>query len=157
MKQDIGKQGAQRLGLIGLEIAMIVLVCFLFAGSPPPGVNEAHYLAKAKQYWEPSWCPGDPFLESADAHLVFYWSFGWLTKLFSLTTCAWIGRFLTWALLAWAWRRLSWTIWPKQWMGLIFGKKLVIPPRCRRNFADETVPRSASMLEYGTSIDIASE
>ncbi len=119
MKQDIGKQGAQRLGLIGLEIAMIVLVCFLFAGSPPPGVNEAHYLAKAKQYWEPSWCPGDPFLESADAHLVFYWSFGWLTKLFSLTTCAWIGRFLTWALLAWAWRRLSWTIWPKQWMGLI--------------------------------------
>jgi len=94
------------------EIVLIFLLMFLFAGWPPPDVNEAHYLAKAKHYWQPDWCAGDHFLESADAHLVFYWTFGWLTLLFSLPTVAWIGRLATWSLLAWSWRRLSYTAVP---------------------------------------------
>ncbi len=92
---------------VAVEIALIVLLFFVLAGTPPPDVNEAHYLAKAKHYWNPQWCSGDLFLESADAHLTFYWTFGWLTRFASLTTVAWVGRFLTWGLLAWGWQRLS--------------------------------------------------
>ncbi len=38
-----------------LEVAAIVTLFFLVAGCPPPDVNEAHYLAKAKHYWNPDW------------------------------------------------------------------------------------------------------
>ena len=90
-----------------LEIVWIVLIFFLFAGSPPPDAGESHYLVKAKHYWDPAWCAGDLFLESRDAHLTYYWTFGWLTRWFSLDASAWIGRLVTWGLLAWSWRRLS--------------------------------------------------
>ena len=42
-----------------LEIGLIFLLFFLYAGWLPPDVNEAHYLAKAKHYWQPQWCAGD--------------------------------------------------------------------------------------------------
>lgn len=86
------------------EVAMIVLLCYLYAGSPPPGKNEPHYLGKAKNYWQPEWCEGDFFYESADAHEVFFWTFGWITNYFSLDASAWIGRFLVWFLFALSWR-----------------------------------------------------
>lgn len=89
-----------------LEIALIVVVCFVHGGAPPPQVNESHYLPKAKHYWQPDWVAGDPFLESADAHVVFYWSIGWLTQFFSLPTTAWIGRCAAWVAFAWSWQRL---------------------------------------------------
>jgi hypothetical protein len=98
------------LRLAAFEIVWIVLIFFLFAGSPPPDVGESHYLVKAKHYWQPTWCAGDLFLESRDAHATFNWVFGWATKFCSLTATAWIGRGLTWLLLAWSWRRLSWAI-----------------------------------------------
>ena len=88
------------------ECLLIVGICYVFAGSPPPAVNEAHYLAKAKHYWQPEWCAGDFFLESADAHEVFFWSFGWLTQFLSLPATAWTGRLLVWLLFALSWRRL---------------------------------------------------
>ncbi len=96
----------------GIEIVLIFLLFFLFSGWPPPDVNEAHYLAKAKHYWTPEWCAGDSFLESSDAHLVFYWTFGWLTRWLSLPATAWVGRFLVWGLQAWSWQRLSRAIVP---------------------------------------------
>jgi hypothetical protein len=102
-----------------LEIGLILLLFFLYAGWLPPDVNEAHYLAKAKHYWQPQWCGGDHFLESADAHLVFYWTFGWLTLFLPLPTVAWLGRFLTWSLMAWSWRRLSFTVIPKPFASLL--------------------------------------
>lgn len=95
------------------EIGLIFLLFFLFAGGEPPGVNESHYLCKAKHYWNPAWCPDDFFLKSADAHATFYWTFGWLTRFTSLTATAWIGRAITWLLQAWAWRRLSAAITPR--------------------------------------------
>jgi hypothetical protein len=95
---------------VGLEIGLIFLLFFLIAGWLPPDVNEAHYLSKARHYWDPAWCPRDPFLNSADAHTVFYWTFGWLTCWLPLPAVAWIGRLLTWWLLAWAWRRLSFAL-----------------------------------------------
>lgn len=95
-----------------LEVLLIVLLFFLLAGWPPPDVNESHYLAKAKHYWNSAWCRGDHFLTSADAHLVFYWTLGWLTRWLPLPAVAWVGRFVTWSLLAWAWQRLSYAVVP---------------------------------------------
>ena len=94
------------------EITLMVVLFFVFAGTPPPDVNEAHYVAKAKHYWDPDWCPHDHFLNAADAHLMFYWAFGWLTLFFDLPSVTWIGRVITWVLLAWSWRRLSVVIVP---------------------------------------------
>ena len=86
-----------------LEVALLFLLLFVFAASPPPGDDEPHYLGKAKQYWNPDWLAGDFFLETPDAHVVFNWTVGWLTLLFSLNTVAWISRCAAWLLLAIAW------------------------------------------------------
>lgn len=96
-----------------------MLLCFLLAGTAPPNVNESHYLAKAKHYWNPTWCAGDLFLESADAHWTFYWTFGWLTQFMSLTAVAWVGRLLSWIMLAWSWRRLSHVIIPRRMFAVV--------------------------------------
>jgi hypothetical protein len=75
--------------------------------SPVPGVNEPHYLGKAKHFWDPEWCARDMFLRSADAHWAFVASFGALTRVFSLEQVAWIGRILVSGGLALAWVRLA--------------------------------------------------
>lgn len=100
----------RRAAMRWLEVALVFAVFFVAGSAPVPHSNEAHYLCKAKQAWQPDWCAGDMFLESADAHLAFYLTVGYLTKWFSLTTVAWIGRVMVWALLAWAWQRLSRTV-----------------------------------------------
>lgn len=92
------------------EVLLIFLIFFIHAAWPVPDVNEAHYLSKARHYWNPDWCQRDFFCTSADAHEVFYWTFGWLTLWLPLPAVAWTGRLLTWGLLAWAWRRLSTTL-----------------------------------------------
>jgi hypothetical protein len=102
-----------------LEAALIFGLFYVYAGTAVPDRNESHYLAKARHYWDPSWCPGDQFLESADAHLVFYWTFGWITLLFPLPAVAWIGRIGTWALLAITWQRLSYTLVPRRMASLL--------------------------------------
>jgi hypothetical protein len=100
--------------LRAFETALIFGVYFVVAGGEPPGESESHYLAKAKHYWNPEWCRDDLFLNSADAHAVFYWTLGWLTLFFSLPASAWIGRCFVWLLQAWAWQRLSWAILPRR-------------------------------------------
>jgi hypothetical protein len=101
------------------EILWIFLIFFLVAGGQPPDVGEAHYLAKAKHYWNPAWCAGDLFLESRDAHWTFYWAFGWVTRFVSLPASAWIGRVVIWGLLAWSWQRLSWAVVPRPLWSLL--------------------------------------
>ena len=105
-EQSIEQRRSDRRWAI-IETLLIFLLLAALGSTPPPAVNEAHYLAKAKHYWDPSWCRGDVFLESADAHLVFYWTVGWLTFFLPLPAVAWVGRIVTWLLLAWSWRRLS--------------------------------------------------
>src|SRR5262245_62161222 len=95
------------------EVVWLLLLFYLYAGSPPPDAGESHYLVKAKHYWNPAWCPLDLFLNSQDAHFSYYWAFGWLTRHFSLETTVWIGRLATWLLLAVSWRRLSFAIVPR--------------------------------------------
>jgi hypothetical protein len=102
-----------------LEVMLIFGVFFLHGAWPVPDVNETHYLSKAKHYWNPDWCRNDFFLNTPDAHEVFCWTVGWVTRWLSLGATAWLGRLLTWALLAWSWRRLSWAILPANWLAVL--------------------------------------
>src|SRR5690606_28585408 len=77
-------------------------------------------------YWNPDWLAGDVFLESADAHIVFYWTFGWLTLLLPLHAAAVVGRLLTWVLLAWSWRRLSWQLVPRPFCSILTAALLAV-------------------------------
>jgi hypothetical protein len=112
---DTSKSAARlRAHLLAVgEVVAIVAVFWLLAGWPPPDPNEAHYLCKAKHFWDPSWIPDDFFLDSHDTHWVFYVTCGWLTKILSLPATAWVGRLLSWTLLAIGWRRLSWALVPR--------------------------------------------
>jgi hypothetical protein len=111
---------------IAIELLLIFAVFFLHGAWPVPDVNEPHYLSKAKHYWDTSWCANDFFVNTADAHQVFYWTFGWLTRFFTLDQTAWIGRLVTWALLAWAWRRLSWAALPRAWLAVLSAELFVL-------------------------------
>lgn len=106
----------------------VLLVWLVFAADgtwPIPDVNEAHYLTKAKHFWNPEWCSRDLFLESTDSHVAFYWTFGYLTHVMPLPTAALIGRLLQWGLLAWGWRRLSYALVPKFGWAALTGAAMV--------------------------------
>lgn len=94
---------------------LLVAICGIFFAQAPPDVNESHYLTKARHFWNPSWCAGDLFLESADAHWFFFATTGWLTRLVSLDIYAWLGRLLSWMLFAAAWLQLGRLIHPARW------------------------------------------
>ncbi len=113
-----------------LEAALIFGLFYLYAGTAVPDRNESHYLAKARHYWDSSWCPGDQFLDSADPHLVFYWAFGWLTLLLPLPAVAWTGRIITWALLAITWQRLSFTLVPRRMASLLSAAMFICLVHC---------------------------
>ncbi|MDG2223884.1 MAG: hypothetical protein P8L85_21065 [Rubripirellula sp.] len=101
------------------EFSLLMLLIFAYAGDAPPMVNEAHYLVKAKSFWDPSWCANDLFVASTKAHTTFYAIFGWPTLFVSLSTTAWIGRFVAWSLLAIGLQRLCWTVFERRWLSLI--------------------------------------
>lgn len=82
------------------QVVALWLLMFIYAGDPAPAVNEAHYLVKAKNYWDASYCANDLFAASGKAHTTFYLTFGWLTRFVSLEATAWIGRAVGWLLLA---------------------------------------------------------
>ena len=90
-----------------LEFLLSSTVFFIFSGTLTPDVNEPNYLAKAKHFWDPGWCSEDFFLQTGDAHTVFYWVFGWLTLFLPLPTVALVGRLVTCGLLGYSWQRLS--------------------------------------------------
>lgn len=124
--------------VVWAETVLIFLVFFVQAGNLAPEVNEAHYLGKAKHYWNPAWGANDFFLNTPDAHLVFYWSIGWLTLFFSLATVAWIGRLVAWGLLAWAWRRAGYALVPRPLFGVLSAALFVLMV-ARYNLAGEWI------------------
>ncbi len=100
---------------------------FLFFGAiaaPLPGVNEPHYLCKAKHFWQPEWCSQDFFLASPNAHTVFFATIGSLTNFVTFEQAAWIGRALATLVLAWGWIRclspMFFTPWATLWCAWIF-------------------------------------
>ncbi len=113
--QDVGRR------IVWMEVALLVTLWFVYAGTPPPAVNEAHYLTKARHFWNPDWCAGDIFLDSADAHAVFYAVVGWPSRWLSLASVAWFGRLVAWIGMAWAWQRLSWAVIPRRWVSVLSG------------------------------------
>ena len=101
------------------EVLIIFAVFAVFGSWPIPDSNEPYYIGKAIHYWQPDWIPNDTFLESKDAHLAFYLTFGWLSFFFSPPMMAWIGRWTAWILLAWSWRRLSFALIPIRWVSTL--------------------------------------
>jgi len=83
-----------------LEIAAIGCLFAAAATWPAPDVNEAVYLTKARHAADPAWAAGDFFLETPDAHGVFYLLFGPLAAALPLEQAAWVGRVLGWLAVA---------------------------------------------------------
>ena len=93
--------------LLAIAILAAFFLSFSLTRSPIPGVNESHYLCKARHYWQPDWCRGDLFLESANPHAVFYQAFGGLTTRMSLAQAALLIRGGQSILLAIGWLALG--------------------------------------------------
>lgn len=89
------------------EIVLYLAVMWLLNATLVPGVNESHYLPKAKHAWDPSFAPGDLFLASGNAHWLFSQIAGPMTWLLPLTAVAWIGRVVSWLCMAFAWQRCA--------------------------------------------------
>ena len=102
-----------------LEILLIFTAFFLVGTYAVPDVNEAHYIEKAAHFWDPDYVHGDFFLDSKDAHAVFYWTFGWLTLLFPMETVIWIGRSLTWFGMAAGWHWMTRPIFKRWGLGVL--------------------------------------
>ena len=87
----------------------VLVVFFVYAGEMVPGVNEPHYWTKSAHFWDSDFCRGDLFVESGNAHWLFYATLGGLTKLAPLPIAVWVARFVMWMGLAcgWTWMMRS--------------------------------------------------
>ena len=94
------------------------LLAFGAIAAPMPAVNEPHYLCKAKHFWQHAWCAKDFFLESPNAHTVFYVAVGWLTRWLSLAQTAWIARAMAALVLAVGWASLTSRLLAARWSPL---------------------------------------
>jgi hypothetical protein len=95
---------------VGLWSALFITGLFSavsLLSSPVPGVNEPHYLTKARAFVEPAWCSRDFFLTSANAHYCFFWLVGQLTRWLSFDQIAIGGRIVSALLLAIGWTVLG--------------------------------------------------
>ena len=112
----------------GIEV-LAILAVFAAAGAwPVPDVNETAYLTKARHFTDPAWCQGDFFLETPDAHGVFYLLMGPIAAAVSLEQADWVGRWLGWLSLAcgfrWATLPLLAGTWPKILAAALFSLAL---------------------------------
>lgn len=113
---DQFKSQTNRFGPTSFWLDLIGVFCvfFIYAGYSVPSVNEPHYWSKASHFWDSSFGKGDLFLESGDAHWLFFATFGVLTQLLPLPTAVWTGRFLVWLGLTWSWTILARSLWVRQ-------------------------------------------
>jgi len=95
---------------------LLIAAVFAAAGAwPVPDVNEAVYLTKARHAADPAWGQGDFFLETPDAHGVFYLVMGPLAAAVPLETAAWIGRVVGWIALAAGFRHAARPLLATDW------------------------------------------
>jgi hypothetical protein len=94
-----------------VDFCCVFCVFFLYAGSQVPAINEPHYWTKAAHFWNASFGQGDLFLESGDAHYLFFATFGMLTQWMPIAWAVWLGRFVTWIFLAVGWTMLGRSLW----------------------------------------------
>ncbi|RMF45327.1 MAG: hypothetical protein D6753_00445 [Planctomycetota bacterium] len=93
----------------------------LLAATGVPGINESHYLPKAKHFWDPTFAPRDLFLTSHDSHFLTSATAGLLTVTLPLAVVAWLGRLAAWSFMAFAWGRLTrcvGMVWWQSWIAL---------------------------------------
>lgn len=86
-----------------IDFLGVFLLFFLTGIERIPAVNEPHYWTKAAHFWDSDFGRGDLFLESANAHWLFYATFGSLTRLMDLDQAVWVGRLVLWVGLAAGW------------------------------------------------------
>ena len=114
----IGRSGRIRAQFPGwFELWIYLCLIFLCTTPAVPGINESHYLPKAKHLWDASFAPGDLFLESHDSHYLTSMLAGLAARWLPLAAVAWLGRVLSWLLLAWAWQRLRRSLSLPAWSG----------------------------------------
>lgn len=93
--------------LLTVLIVATVFCGFSLLHVTVPGVNEPHYLCKARATWDTSWCSRDFFLKSPAAHAVFFDVVGWFTLHWSLEEVACAGRVISAVILGWGWTTLA--------------------------------------------------
>ncbi|MEQ1830558.1 MAG: DUF6798 domain-containing protein, partial [Pirellula sp.] len=96
---------------IFVDFLGVFCLFFIYAGSSVPAINEPHYWSKAAHFWNPNFGLGDLFLESGDAHWLFFATFGYLTQVLPIVWAVWVGRLICWLLLATGWTVLGRSIW----------------------------------------------
>jgi hypothetical protein len=94
-----------------IDLLGVFCIFFIYAGSAVPAINEPHYWTKAAHFWNPDFGKNDLFLESGDAHWLFFATFGYLTQVMPLVWAVWTGRLITWVCLAFAMTLLGRSIW----------------------------------------------
>lgn len=88
------------------EFFICFVVIFCCVGTQVPGINESHYLPKAKSMWDESYAMGgDLFLDSGNSHWLASLFAGQAARHFELASVAWLGRAAAWLFLALAWIR----------------------------------------------------
>ena len=116
--------GLSRL-LAGEVMALAVLLgCLVW--SYTPDVNEAHYLAKARHFWDRSFCRSDIFVTSYETHWAFYVTHGWLFREFGFQVGTWVGRVAAWLVISWGFVLLSRTFWDRAGVSLLVGGTVVL-------------------------------
>ena len=105
-------------------VVAVIFVGYSLIRIPVPAVNEPHYMAKAKYFWNPEWCQEDFFLSSPNPHLVFYAVTGWLPNVVSLEVATVLLRIASLALVAFGWTfafsALTQSRWGPLWMACLF-------------------------------------
>ena len=94
-----------------VDFICVFCIFFLYAGNSVPAINEPHYWTKAAHFWDNNFGKGDLFLESGDAHWLFFATFGYLTQCTPTHWAVWTGRFVTWIFLALGWTMLGRSLW----------------------------------------------
>ena len=102
-----------------LEMFAIFAVFAASGAWPVPDLNEAVYLTKALHFADRSWAAGDFFLETPDAHGVFYRLLGPLTATTGLEVAAWVGRILGWLALAGGFRHAVAPLLESRWSRIL--------------------------------------
>ena len=141
---------ARRWFLAEWLFVLLSFAVFASLRSPIPGVNEPHYLTKSRHFWDPAWCSRDPFLQSANAHYVFYATVGALTQFLTLAQTAAAGRVLGWGLLAAGWCTLARQLIPVRW-GALWSAWIFLCFAAIGNWSGEWVVGGieAKVLSYG--------
>ncbi len=130
--QSTGGTGSRWTRSWALDFVAVFCIFFIYGAGTVPAINEPHYWTKALHFWNPQFGQGDLFLDSGDAHWLFFATFGVLTKCFSLPIAVWIGRMICWGLLAFGWTQLTRSVFhapgqlPRPLIGAVWGTAWLI-------------------------------